>query len=187
MGHMQGMEPLPHHRCREAFEVLYRTHYGAVARYVQRRCPEDEVNDVVAETFTTAWRKLDDALDGGLPWLYRTAAWTLQNSRRAGDRRDATLHLLKTLASTTAAESPDLRAEYADLVAALGSLSVTDREVVYLAYWEQLEPRHIAQVMGCTSATAAVRLHRARRRLQRAFTTAPGSTHRHTPDEVTRR
>jgi RNA polymerase sigma-70 factor (ECF subfamily) len=53
------------------------------------------------------------------------------------------------------------------LAAALWQLSQGDREALLLRYWEELEPAQIAQVMGCSRATMAVRLHRARLRLRR--------------------
>jgi RNA polymerase sigma-70 factor (ECF subfamily) len=53
------------------------------------------------------------------------------------------------------------------LAAALRRLSQGDREALLLCYWEELEPAQIAQVMGCSRATMAVRLHRARLRLRR--------------------
>jgi len=52
------------------------------------------------------------------------------------------------------------------LTAALRRLSQGDREVLLLRYWEELEPAQIAQAMGCSRATMAVRLHRARLRLR---------------------
>jgi RNA polymerase sigma-70 factor (ECF subfamily) len=53
------------------------------------------------------------------------------------------------------------------LAAALRRLSQVDREALLLRYWEELEPAQAAQVMGCSRATMAVRLHRARLRLRR--------------------
>jgi RNA polymerase sigma-70 factor (ECF subfamily) len=54
-----------------------------------------------------------------------------------------------------------------ELMAALGRLSAGDREALLLCYWEELEPGQMARALGCSRAAAAVRLHRARRRLAR--------------------
>ncbi|HEY7668545.1 MAG TPA: hypothetical protein VIE12_10530 [Actinomycetota bacterium] len=39
--------------------------------YVLRRTDPEEANDVIAETFTVAWRRLEQVPegDGALPWL----------------------------------------------------------------------------------------------------------------------
>jgi RNA polymerase sigma-70 factor (ECF subfamily) len=39
--------------------------------------------------------------------------------------------------------------------------------------WHGLQPRDAATVLGCSAAAFFVRLHRARRRLARAFDNAP--------------
>jgi hypothetical protein len=44
----------------QAFEALYTAHYQAIAGYVLRRVPADEADDVIAQVFTVAWRRLDD-------------------------------------------------------------------------------------------------------------------------------
>jgi DNA-directed RNA polymerase specialized sigma24 family protein len=57
-------------------------------------------------------------------------------------------------------------------------LSDADQEALRLIGWEELDLAGAAVAMGCSRATMAVRLHRARRRLERALGTAfdlPGS------------
>ncbi|MER7134470.1 RNA polymerase sigma factor [Streptosporangium saharense] len=62
------------------FEAVYRETYGRITAYAVRRCgsPQD-VADVVAETFTVAWRRIAEVPPGreALLWLYGVA-------RRAG-------------------------------------------------------------------------------------------------------
>src|SRR4051794_33419847 len=70
------------------FEALFRAQVAPVRRYVARRTA-DGVEDVVAETFTTAWRRLDDVPADPLPWLLATARRVLANQRRAIRRREA--------------------------------------------------------------------------------------------------
>ncbi|MEK8171531.1 sigma factor-like helix-turn-helix DNA-binding protein [Streptomyces sp. M19] len=55
---------------------------------------------------------------------------------------------------------------------ALAGLSDTDRELLTLVAWHGLGPRQAARVLGCSTATFSVRLHRARRRLERALDSA---------------
>jgi len=51
------------------------------------------------------------------------------------------------------------------VLSALVQLRSTDQEILRLAVWEELSHRQIGLVVGCSEATVAVRLHRARGRL----------------------
>jgi RNA polymerase sigma-70 factor (ECF subfamily) len=64
------------------------------------------------------------------------------------------------------------RAETRRVHEALGRLSADDRELVTLIAWEGLTPAEAATVLGLSSGTARVRLHRARTRLRAALSTA---------------
>ncbi|MEU9896514.1 RNA polymerase sigma factor [Streptomyces phaeochromogenes] len=52
---------------------------------------------------------------------------------------------------------------------ALGTLSERDREALQLVGWEGLDTQQAARVVGCSARAFAVRLHRARRRLESAL------------------
>jgi RNA polymerase sigma-70 factor, ECF subfamily len=54
----------------EKFEGLFRENYAAVRAYALRRASPELAQDVVAETFLVAWRRLDDVPGDALPWLY---------------------------------------------------------------------------------------------------------------------
>jgi hypothetical protein len=41
------------------FKAMYEQHYPAVLRYAARRLDAEAARDIVAETFLTAWRRLD--------------------------------------------------------------------------------------------------------------------------------
>jgi RNA polymerase sigma factor (sigma-70 family) len=153
---------------REAeFVALYERHYPSVLAYARRRADESVARDVAAETFLVAWRRLDEALERGLPWLYRTAALQLRNSQRAQRRQERTAGRLAGLAAPPPQADP--AAEYAErqaLAEALDRLPAGERELLRLVVWEQLDLRTAAAVAGCSPGAAAVRLHRARRRLR---------------------
>src|SRR5579875_2095658 len=70
------------------FTELYDQNVEAVRRYVWRRGPL-LVDDVVAETFLVAWRRLDDVPSNALPWLITVARNTLLNERRHARRQTA--------------------------------------------------------------------------------------------------
>jgi hypothetical protein len=76
-------------RSRIRFELLFRDHAGAVRAYAARRSSLDDADDVVAEVFLIAWRRIDDLPDDPLPWLLGVARRVLANRRRGEVRRAA--------------------------------------------------------------------------------------------------
>jgi RNA polymerase sigma-70 factor (ECF subfamily) len=160
------VEPIPDSR-EAAFVGLYERHYPLVLAYARRRTDEATARDVAAETFLVAWRRLDEATERGLPWLYRTAGLQLRNAVRAQQRQDRAAGRLAGLAA--AAPPADPADEYAgrrSFAEALDRLPDGERELLRLVVWEQLDLRTAAAVAGCSPGAAAVRLHRARRRLR---------------------
>jgi len=160
---------------RRAFETLYRITLPAIRSYTRRRAPDDLADDVVAQTYLTAWRRCDEAVVGGLPWLYRTARFTLANHQRTERRQ---LRVAQRVTSTTEiAEADDTAAadERSLMLDAIQRLNNDEREILLLVYWEHLSVKAVAVVLDCRPGTAAVRLHRARRKLRDALSDPPGS------------
>ncbi|TQK79366.1 RNA polymerase sigma factor (sigma-70 family) [Streptomyces puniciscabiei] len=155
----------------EIFAAAYREHYWAVSRYVARRLPgrAGEVEEVVAEVFTVAWRRRRELPDEPLPWLYGVARNCLANAVRGHGRRRRLLDRLgndEAAHGRHVAHSPDAEAPGAWVHEALDRLSPADQEVLRLAAWEELDAGQIAVALGCGRRAATMRLHRARRRLR---------------------
>ena len=165
------MEDEERHRDLRRFQALYDAHHGALAAYAHRRTSPVDAQDVVADTFTIAWRRLCEVPEGeaALPWLYGVARRVLANQRR-GDQRRAHLAVRLRGQGTLA---PDVEGQVVagdarrTVLAALSRLRSADQEILRLAVWEELPHRDIAGVVGCSEASVAVRLHRARTRLGR--------------------
>ncbi|MGH2916293.1 MAG: RNA polymerase sigma factor [Solirubrobacteraceae bacterium] len=157
---------------RAAFERLFEANHRAVRAYVRRRAP-GAVEDVVADTFLVAWRRLDTIGDDPLPWLLGVARRTLANHFRAERRRgDLALRIERaTVADEPPWEPPATMSR--ELAAAVASLSAAEREALLLVAWEELEPRRAARAAGCSPAAFRVRLHRARRRVAAALPERP--------------
>jgi RNA polymerase sigma factor (sigma-70 family) len=154
---------------RDRFERLYRDHHPAVRAYLLRRAEPELAQDALSETFLAAWRRLDELPEDRLPWLLATARRTLANERRSAKRLGGLRERMATRETTEAANPAEQVAD-ADLMRrALSTLSEADREVLMLVAWEGLDTARAAQVAGCSRATFAVRLHRARKRLDRAL------------------
>jgi RNA polymerase sigma factor (sigma-70 family) len=158
----------------DRFKAIYAEYYLAVLRYAARRIGAEAARDIAAETFLTAWRRLDHVPVGQpLPWLYATARNCLANELRRRDRRDRLDSRIRTevlRGQDLAGPEPGERvADRLAVLAALAALRPDDQEALRLIEWEQLDVAAAAQVMGCSAATFRVRLHRARRRLARAL------------------
>ncbi len=151
---------------RSGFEQVFREHYGDVSRYVSRRISSDGVQDVVSETFITAWRRYGELRGDPLPWLLGVARRVTANHLRGNARRAALNNRLgEEQRPAQAAESETA----SRLALALSTLPERDQEALMLVAWDGLEHRIAAGVMGCSAAAFTVRLHRARRKLEHAL------------------
>ncbi len=149
--------------------MLYREHAGAVRTYVRRRSDAQAADDVVAEVFVTAWRRLPDIPDDPLPWLLGVARRTLANRRRGRARDEALRDRMMSEQATAPSADPGKPESDQAVLRALGALSERDREALLLVGWEGLEPAQAARVLGVRANTFAARMYRARRRFARAL------------------
>jgi RNA polymerase sigma factor (sigma-70 family) len=169
---------------RRRFDELYAAQHRQVLGYLLRRTENtDDAADVFAETFLTAWRRLDDLPQGqeARMWLYGTARRTLANYRRGERRRTALADRLRTDLAIRH-QPPAFDGELAEISAAFRRMSEADRELLALVAWEGLDPGQIAAVLGCSRNAARIRLHRARRRL--AGELARSQSHHPTPPQA---
>lgn len=147
------------------FHALFETYHAALRRYAHHRAIRGpDADDLVAETFTVAWRRLDDVpADDALPWLLAVAANVRRNQARSVRRYEAALVRLPRPETSPPPPEPDEGS--ATLLRALNALPPHDQEILRLVAWDGLTPRQAAVVLGCPDGTARARLHRARRRL----------------------
>jgi len=151
------------------FRILYEETSSAILGYALRRAESaEDAAEVVAETFMTAWRRLDQVPLGphARLWLYGVARRLLANYRRGSRRRSRLADRLRgEVPWTTDAGETDPSWELEAVRGALDQLRSEDREVITLAAWERLSHQELGQVLGCSANAAKIRLHRARRRL----------------------
>lgn len=152
----------------QKFRQIFTEHGQTVFGYAARRVGPDRADDVVADTFLVAWRRRADVPDDRIrAWLLTTARWVIADARRAAVRRDRLL-----VALPPPEDEPDPAGSLAsdmDVRRALASLKAVDQEVLLLCEWDQLSHAEAAAVLGCSAATFAVRLRRARARFARAL------------------
>lgn len=156
------------------FRRLYEEHHRAVLAYFLRRTDRDSAYEATEDVFVVAWRKLDAVPDGemALAWLYTTARNVLANQRRKAARFDRLKHrLIRQLPEPPPEPEPQLiqSEEHRTALACLAGLSPADQEVLRLAVWEELPHARIGELLGCSAQAVDVRVHRALKRLAKAF------------------
>jgi RNA polymerase sigma-70 factor (ECF subfamily) len=149
----------PEKRFAEVFSYL-----GMVVAYAARRGVVDP-EGLGAEVMLTAWRRLPDIPPGDpKPWLLATARLSVLADRRRN--RPAEAFDEQTIGVQVTTVEPMIGLD-PELEQALLRLSDADRESILLIAWEDLTPRQAALSLGVTATAFRVRLHRARRRLER--------------------
>ena len=150
--------------------ALFEAQYEAVMRYARRRTDQlADAEDLVAETFSVAWRHLHQLPppDEQTFWLYGIARRVLANQRR-GHLRRVRLDARLTQASARSAAHKS-SSNLPGVLAAMNRLSPADQEILRLVAWEGLSHAEVGVALGITPNAAGIRLHRARSRLRRAM------------------
>ena len=125
-------------------------------------------DEVTADVFLVAWRRIEEVPEEPLPWLLGVARRAMANRRRTVAREQALRGRIQSVLPGAATASPG--ADSDEVVAgALRRLDERDREVLLLVAWEGLTPAQGAAVIGVRPNTFSTRLSRARRRFQRAL------------------
>ncbi|MFF5403712.1 RNA polymerase sigma factor [Streptomyces misionensis] len=160
---------------REAFAQLYEDFARAVYNHALRLTGDwSTAEEVMSETFLTAWRSRDRVQEEGgslLPWLLGIATHKADNARRGYRRRQLFLArqspgAVEDFAARTAGRIDDARRLHA-VQAALGRLRRPEREVLVLCVWSGLDYQETAEALGIPVGTVRSRLSRAREKLAR--------------------
>ncbi|MHB1210394.1 MAG: RNA polymerase sigma factor [Acidimicrobiales bacterium] len=152
------------------FRLLYERNYAPVSAYVRRRVRRkygsDE--DIVAEVFIVAWRRLLDVPEQTkeLPWLYGVARILVANHFRSVQRSTALtnrLMLEESLVVDSSTGSSELEIRVQRVVDQLPDL---DREIFRLIHWEELSHEEVGLSVGITAKAVERRVARARTKVR---------------------
>jgi RNA polymerase sigma-70 factor, ECF subfamily len=154
------------------FEDTFRSNFDALLAYAVARADLESAKDAVASAFLVAWRRRAEIPDPSLPWLIGVVRRTLGDQRRSYERSTSLARKLAAQPETLV--GPGDRADTptpADVLvlAALRDLSERDQELLRLVAWDGLTNAEIAEATRTPRRVVALRLHRARRRLQEAL------------------
>lgn len=156
----------------ENFVALYERFFARVWAYAVGRVGRQSAEDVVAETFAVAWRRRADIPPDPLPWLIAVARNVIREAGRAQTQQLMLMAGLQNRLPATDSfgdEVADGVAIRAQVLEALASLSLADQDLLILIAWHGLSSAQAAAALHCSQPTFFVRLHRARRRLERAI------------------
>lgn len=123
-----------------------------------------DADDLAADTFLRASDALlSGRVDRPRSYLFRAAVRGAQNERRSRDRERA-----RSMRAATPPRSHDTD-ELGHVRDAIRALSPRQRAVLFLAYWEDLTERQIAEELDLHVGTVRRHLHRAHHHLREAL------------------
>ncbi len=156
----------------EAFREIFERHAAAVHAYARRRIGMTAGEEILAQTFLTAFEKrtrFDPSYGSARPWLLGIATNLIRHHLR--EEREHLTALRKSAHDQPEAPVEDdarLDAERMKptLLEALLALSDDDRETFLLLALGQLTYEEVASALGIPVGTVRSRIHRARRHLR---------------------
>ena len=168
----KGADVLTDAEAVERFQALYAEHHRRVYAYAVSMAGRQLADEVVSEVFLVAWRRLADVPTPAVPWLLTVARNVISSQFRAAARQQSIGAELRAWVTEAELAAPDVADEVSEriaVLAALAALPEADRVLLTLVAWHGLTPSEAAQVLGCSTTTYFVRLHRGRHRLERAM------------------
>ncbi|WP_427890731.1 RNA polymerase sigma factor [Kribbella sp. GL6] len=160
----------------EAFGQLYDRHAQAVYTFLYRRTGSwSDAEDLTSTVFLHAWRRREDVVldrDSALPWLLRTADYTVRNEWRAKLRYRRAVAAAHVLVADVRDHADDVAARLDDDLriqearALLKRLPKHEREIVELCIWAGLDQQAAAVALDVPLGTVKSRLSRARKHLR---------------------
>ncbi len=153
----------------QRFRDLHVDTYADLLRFVEWRVPASGAEDVVSTVFLTAWRRLAEVPEDARPWLFAVARRAMANQTRGWLRRRVLDVRMVSEIEHGQDDGSAAAAVRIDLVRAWRTLAVGDREVLALVAFDGLTAGQAATVLSCRRSTFAMRLSRARQRLQNAL------------------
>lgn len=143
-------------------DALVKKHSDLIKKMLARKLNGDlhTAEELVQETFLTAWLKRHDLSEDPLRWLYVTANLHLENLRRYKRRRPTVDLGAVEIPMRYAAAAAD-QTDHLDLREALKKLSEKDRQIIDLRYYASMTDEQIAALLDLTEATVRKRVSRA--------------------------
>jgi len=148
-------------------EELYRLHATELTRYATGLVGPFDAADVVTDACLKAFESRNwHEVSNRRAYLYKTVLSVANDHHRRSMARR--LREIRT-ATPESVPAPEIDVDV-DVLEAVNRLSVQQRAAVYLTYWEDLTPQHVAERMGVSVGSVKRHLARARKRLGELLT-----------------
>jgi RNA polymerase sigma-70 factor, ECF subfamily len=159
----------------DAFTELYRSHLVGVKVVARAMLKTSDVEDVCQDTFLKAFTRLDDFTGGSKfsTWLYRlTVNECLTVLRRHSQATNGDCNVVPfgdwheaTLTDVRAPKEINASMARLDVDKLLRHLSPRQREIVEMAYLDDIDDGDIAKVLGRSIGSVKSTLHNAKKRI----------------------
>ncbi|MCI0475914.1 MAG: sigma-70 family RNA polymerase sigma factor [Anaerolineales bacterium] len=151
------------------FGELFDAYYDRIYAYAYRRVGSREIaEDIATGVFEDALRGIKRVHWQGKPiaaWLYRIAARRVADFYRAR-KNDAPLDEFAHIASNNIGDALERDEERATIQRGLQKLNASEREIIRLVYFDELDGATIASLLNVTKSNVYVRTHRALKKLE---------------------
>lgn len=161
---MKEREAIREDKTRSVIETSYREYRHALVRFATVLVGADDANDVVSSAMLTVLERDPDRIDNPRAYIYQAVANQARNHKRGEARRHR-----REERSAIRSGSETFPEPYPEVREAIEGLSVRQRAVVYLFYWEDLSEDTVAERLGISAGSVRQHLFRARRNLRRAI------------------
>jgi RNA polymerase sigma-70 factor (ECF subfamily) len=143
-------------------DALVKRYSDPIKKMLARKLNGDHhaAEELLQETFLTAWLKRHDLTEDPIRWLYVTANLHLENHRRYKRRRPTVDLGAVEIPVRYAAPAAD-QTDHLDLRKALAKLSEKDRQIIDFRYYACMTDEQIAALLDLTEATVRKRVSRA--------------------------
>lgn len=150
------------------FGELFDAYYDRVYAYAYRRVGSREIaEDISASVFEDALKNIRRVRWQGKPfiaWLYRIASRRIADYYRQYRHADS-FDELTIVVRDNVGDAIEREDEFAAVRRGLAKLNEREREIIRLAFFEELDGAAMAAMLGCSRNNVYVRLHRALEKL----------------------
>lgn len=151
----------------DAYDAFFLANYALVVTVAEHRLDSRaDAEEVAAEAFRIVWQQYHNGRALDVPWLYGIVRNLIGNEYR---RRKRATALRDRISDETVIEDPDLAERRQTVREAIRTLPAPQRELLQMAYWDELSPMEISKLLGIPASTVRVRLFRARRLVRDAL------------------
>lgn len=150
---------------REAFGEIYKLYFAKIYKYCKFNTnDEDEAQDICQETFVKAWKNIKKFDSDRENWSIQAFLFTIaRNLIIDRSRKKKDLHINEYLEIETNEnfyENIEKENNINIVKQALSKLEEIERQIIILRYFEEMDTKQIANILGIKDGALRVRLHR---------------------------